>query len=126
MDKVDNIKELVSLVESGEINALNAYVILKQEEKMISEAIKLVQPLAISEADKYPEKSFKAFGAMIEKKNAASRWDYSNVQEWLLAKERLKQIETIAQVGGMDDSGNEIQRANKVLGNSTISITLEK
>lgn len=46
------------------------------------------------------------------------------VIETVVEKERLKQIETIAQVGGMDESGNEIQRAFKVPGKDTIAIKL--
>lgn len=117
-------KEIVRQVKEGEINALSIYVDLKRYEKELSEALKEIQDFAIEEANKYPEKSFKAFGAMIEKKSGASRWDYSEVREWNLAKERIKQIETIAQVGGMDDSGNEIQRAFKVPGKETIAIKL--
>jgi hypothetical protein len=47
------------------------------------------------------------------------------VDEWLKAKERVKQIETIAQVGGMDESGNEIPTAFKVEGSQTISISFK-
>lgn len=117
-------RELVKQVKEGEINALSIYVDLKRYEKELSEALKEIQDFAITEAEKYEGKSFKAFGALIEKKSGASRWDYSEVKEWLLAKERLKQIETIAQVGGMDESGNEIQRAFKVPGKDTIAIKL--
>lgn len=119
-------KELSEGVLNGDLNALSVYIDLKRFEKDLAEAIKEVQGFAIQEAEKYPEKSFEAFGASVEKKNGTSRWDYSNIREWNLAKERLKQIEVIAQVGGMDESGNEIPKAFKIEGKPTISISFKK
>jgi hypothetical protein len=119
-----DFKDIVKQVKEGDLNALSIYVDLKRYENELTDALSQIKDFALDEASKYPEKTFKAFGAIIEKKSGASRWDYSQVTEWNLAKERLKQIETIAQVGGMDDSGNEIQRAFKVPGKDTIAIKL--
>ena len=110
-------------VLNGELNALSTYIALKRQQMALGSALDAIKDLATDEANKYPEKTFKAFGATIEKKSGASRWDYSGVEEWIKAKERIKQIETISQVGGMDESGNEIQKAFKVSGPSTIAIS---
>lgn len=120
-----DFNEIIKQVKDGELNSLSIYVDLKRFEKGLKDALDTIKPFAEEEASKYPEKTFKAFGATIEKKSGASRWDYSGVSEWVATKERLKQIETIAQVGGMDESGNEIQRAFKVPGKDTIAISLE-
>ena len=68
---MENYIQLSQQVVSGDVDALKAYIQLKQAEKEIAEAIKVVQPLAIDEADKYSGKTFQAFGAIIEKKNGA-------------------------------------------------------
>ncbi len=111
-----DFNEIIKQVKDGELNSLSIYVDLKRFEKGLKDALDTIKPFAEEEASKYPEKTFKAFGATIEKK--------SGVKEWVSTKERLKQIETIAQVGGMDESGNEIQRAFKVPGKDTIAISL--
>jgi hypothetical protein len=120
----DFLDEMVNGVERGEMNPLSVYIDLKRLEEQLEAVKERVKPLMMEEVNKYPEKSFKAFGAIIEKKAGASRWDYSNVKEWLYAKQRLVDIEAIAKVGGFDESGNEIQRAHKVQGKETIAVKL--
>ncbi len=117
---------LAGRVKEGDMNALKIYVRLKRDADELSKAMAIVQPLAIDEAEKYKEKSFKAYGAVIEKKNAAGSWDYSMVSAWNAAKERLKWVEKMAQAGGSADadSGEIIEKAVKIEGKSTIAIKL--
>lgn len=118
--------EIAQKVEDGEVNALKEYIELKRLSNSLSDALTVIQPLAIDEADKYKEKSFKAFGAIVEKKNAAGSWDYTGVAAWNAAKERLKWVEKMAQTGGAadSDSGEIIEKAVKIEGKSTIAIKL--
>ena len=118
-------EELVKGALNGDLNPLYVFIEFKKYESELKEAMEKIKSLAIYEADKYPEKSFKAFGASIEKKSGAARWDYSHIQQWIEAKARLNQIETIAKVGGMDESGNEIERAFKNEGSQTIAISFK-
>lgn len=123
-----NYAEISDQVVNGEINALKAFVELKMAAAELDSALKIIQPLAIDEASNYPEKSFKAFGAVIEKRNAASSWDYSGVTAYQQAKERLKYIEKVAQAGGGFDATTteEIGKAVKIEGKATIAISLPK
>lgn len=122
------IIELALSVQAGDCDPLSAYVELKKIEAELEQAIKIVQPLAINEADKWKEKSFKAFGAIIEKKSAACRWDYSNVAAYNHAKAKLEYIQKIAQAGGGFDAETteQVEAAIKIEGKATISIKLPK
>lgn len=118
--------KLSQQVMQGELNPLATYIDLKRSLDECSEAIKQIQDLAIDEALKYPERSFKLNGAVIEKRNTPSTWDYSNCQPHKEAKERLKYIEQLAQIGGMDESGNEVPRAVKIEGRQSIAVKILK
>lgn len=118
--------KLSQQVMQGELNPLATYIDLKRSLDECSEAIKQIQDLAIDEALKYPEKSFKLNGAMIEKRNSLATWDYSNCQPYKEAKERLKYIEQLAQIGGMDESGNEVPKAVRIEGRQSIAVKLLK
>ena len=113
-------------VEQGNVNPLEAYVELKAIENTLKEVMAKVQPLAITEADKYNEKSFKAFGAVIEKRSAPATYDMSHINAYLTAKEKVKYIETIAKAGGGIDpeTGQEIEKAIRVEGKSTIAVKI--
>lgn len=125
-ERVLSFSEIAENVENGEVNALKEFISLKRQGNDLAEALKIIQPLAIDEAEKYPQKSFKAFGAIVEKKNAAGTWDYSVVSAWNAAKERLEWVQKMAQAGGSADaeSGEIIEKAIKIEGKSTIAIKL--
>lgn len=118
--------EITSNVLTGEANALRAYIELKREGDAIAEALKQIQPMAIAEAEKYPEKTFKAFGATVEKRSAAATWDFSTCAAYEQAKKRLKYIEEIAKAGGGYDAETteEIGKAIRIEGKSTIAVKL--
>jgi len=112
----------------GNLNPLEVYIDLKAELIELEAAIKQVQDLAISEADKYAEKSFKYNGAIIEKRSSPAIWDYSECMAYHQAKERLKYIEKIAQAGGGadTDSGEVINRAIRIEGRAGIAVKFPK
>lgn len=120
-----NIQQTLQDIADGNTNPLQAYIQFKKLEKELESAIKTTQADAINEAAKYPEKSFKAFGAVIEKRNAPSKWTYDHISAWTSAKENLKRIETLAQAGGAVDeqTGEVIDRAIKVHGKAGIALT---
>jgi len=125
------IMELLQLAlsaKSGDCDPLSAYVELKKIEDELNQALKMVQPLAIDEAEKWKEKSFKYAGAIIEKKSAASRWDYSHIPAWQTAKSKLTYVEKIAQAGGGydEETTEQIEKAVKIEGKSTIAVKLVK
>lgn len=121
-----NFLELAEQVRSGDADALKAYIQLKKAEEDLKQAFTVIQPLAIDQADKYEGKTFQAFGAQIEKKSAAGKWDYSHISAWKDAKEKVTYVEKIAQAGGGVDlkTGEQIDRAIKIEGKSTIAVKL--
>lgn len=123
-----DLKELIQDVQQGRLNALQKYVELKEMQSEIEDALKSIQPLAIDEADKYPEKSFKMYGALIEKRAAPATWDYANCLAYQQAKKRLKYIEDIAKAGGGadTDSGEIIDKAFKIEGKANIAVKILK
>jgi len=124
--KTLSFAELAEKAQAGEINVLKNFIELKRLKDSLEGALSIIQPLAIDEAGKYPEKSFKAFGAIIEKRSGPSTWDYSQVAAYQAAKERLKWVEKMAQTGGAADSesGEIIEKAIRIEGKTTIAIKL--
>jgi hypothetical protein len=113
-------------VKEGNVNALEAYITLKAAMADLEKALKDVQELAIDEASKYGQKSFKAFGANVEVRNGAGRWNYANVKAHSQLTEQLKYIEKMAQAGGgVTLDGEVIEPAVKVEGKSTIAISFK-
>lgn len=119
----------------GKSDPIEAYVNLKRLEKILGECVKSVQPLAIKESyEKYHEKTFDAFGARIEKKMSAGRWDFSKIKEWNDSKVILQSIEDRAKASyqsnlkGMlmtdENTGEIIQPASFNDGSETISIKI--
>lgn len=119
--------EYAKEVKEGNINPLEAYIILKSALTDLEKALKEIQDLAIDEANKYGQKSFEAFGAKVEVRNGASRWDYSQVQVWKHLKDQLTTIEKLAQLGGQVyvETGEPIEQATKVHGRETIAISFK-
>lgn len=126
----EQIHLMVAQVLEGSEPALKSYIELKKLEKTVTEAIKQVQDLALDEADKYGQKSFSAFGAKVELKSGASRWDFSNVHHVLSAKETLKKFEELAKIAATssdpiyDSDGLQVEPATKIEGKSTLAVTL--
>ena len=93
------IQELTNLAQSvidGEQDALKVYIELKRIETKLKEVMPLVEPLAYEAASHWSEKTFVVMGAEIQKKNAAGKWDYSNIPQYAKAKEQVKSIEELA------------------------------
>ena|SRR3990167_5019391 len=87
------ILEIAENATSGSINSLKAYIDLKRIEKTVDLALKAVNDSAINEAKKYNSKSFSAFGAAIEIRSNAGKWNFEHIPEWAKLKEELKNIE---------------------------------
>jgi len=120
------ILSLALAAQNGDCDALSAYIELKRIEDELNNALKIVQPLAINEADKYAGKQFSAFGAIIEKKSAPATYKYSG--SVLKLQEKLKAWQEKAKVGTFvdEESGEIIEKAVKIEGKSTIAVKLQK
>ena len=133
MTSID-IYELKNSALAGETNALSAYVVLKEFEKDVSDALEELKELALEEAKTYEEKTFEVFGAKITVKNGAGRWKFDHIQDWNTAKNELSEIEKAAKqayqnqgVGIMSIRDGEIvEAADYTEGKEQISVTLSK
>lgn len=88
--------QLVQDVLDGNESALKAYGVLKQTENLIKDCLDQVKDLALEEAAKHPEKTFKDHDFIFERRNGAARYSFTHIAEWKQAKEDLKAIETKA------------------------------
>lgn len=127
------ILKIADDAQQGLCDPLTAYIELKRIEKILSDCLKLTQPLAVQEADKNPEKSFIVGDVKVEKRRSAGKWDYSGIEQWNRQKEAMKEIEELskqafqAQAKGRnltitDMDGVIIQPASFIEGSDTIAI----
>ena len=96
MDIISGIVTKVQKAEDGDIDPLLAYVELKRIAKVLEESLKQIQPLALAEANKYGQKSFKAFGYSITLKANPGQWKYDQCPDVLTASENLKALQESA------------------------------
>lgn len=124
INTVDPI-EIAGLVTAGEINPLEAYVILKKMQSQTELAIKQIQDLAIQEGLKYGEKSFKAFDAKIEMRSSPATFKFS--EAITQQEERLKLLKEQSKLGEFADpnTGEIIGKAVKIEGKQTISVSFK-
>lgn len=82
--------QVIESVRQGETNPLEVLVILKAFEKATERILKEVRENYVRESEKYPEKSFEAFGAKLEKAEVGTTYDYSVCNDPIY--NRLKQV----------------------------------
>lgn len=81
--------EIINLVEEGEIDALKLKVYIAQIKKAVEKIEKGIESHAISEAEKYGQKNFSAFGYNISFRETA-KYDYSGCDNWLRLEKEIK------------------------------------
>lgn len=118
------ISKITKEAKEGESNPLEAYIILKGLEIELKEALTELQGLAITEAQKYPEKRFNAFGAVIERKSSPAQFDFKHIKTITDLEERVKGLKEKAKIGTFvdDETGELIDKAFKIEGKETIAI----
>jgi len=87
------INGIVSDVEIGRVNPLDAFAIFKKMETIFNEAKKQIDTLAIDEAEHYGLSTFSHNGQKFEVRNGATRFSFKGIKEWEDANENLKSIE---------------------------------
>ena len=76
-------EDIFDLVNSGEINPLNAYLFLKSLAEYVNAALNVLKPDAFNELDKYRKEGGYDFnGVKVEISQAPRRFDYSNDSRW--------------------------------------------
>ena len=87
------INGIVSDVEVGRVNPLDAFAIFKKMESLFNEAKKQIDALAIEEAEHYGQSTFSHNGQKYEVRNGATRYSFKGIQEWEEKNAELKAIE---------------------------------
>lgn len=89
----DIVVGLIDRVENGEVNALVAYAEIKKLLDLYTNAKLQVEPLAMEEAEKYPDNTFTEGGFIFERRAGGSSYSYKHIPEWAEAERNKKQIE---------------------------------
>jgi hypothetical protein len=130
---VDQIAAMAAAVEDGNENALSAYVDFKRIEKVLEASMKQVFDEALTEANKYSEKSFGCNGAEVTKKSNPGKWDYKSCPRVVVLAEQTKDAQEQAKVAytqsqkGMlviDDEGCVIEPASYTSGGDGLAIKI--
>lgn len=88
----NTITSVVDSVKNGILDPLDAFAVFRELEKKFNEAKKEIDELAISEAEKY-DKTFQRGSIQFTRVDGRKTYDFSNIQEWVKAKEHLTKIE---------------------------------
>lgn len=89
----DQLDFVVEGVLSGAYDPLDAFALIKRLEKMFYNAKENISDLALKEAEEYPQNSFVKNGFTFTKKKGARTFKFDEIEEWVKAKENLKNIE---------------------------------
>ena len=120
------IEALVSDVDLGYKNALEAYQILTEAEKLIKAAKDKLLEDAIDEYEKYGEKTIQFNGFKVSKTQSA-RYDYKHITAWVDLKSRLVNLEELAKVANNQneaiilDTGEVVEPAKKTYSKESLS-----
>lgn len=71
------VKGVVNSVKNGDANPLEVLVMLRAVEAAAEEIREEIQENVVREADKYAEKKFERYGAVIEKSEVGTKYNYS-------------------------------------------------
>jgi len=105
---------LIEAVRNGELNPLELYGKAKEIEDLAQKVKIEVQSLAIEEAEKRTEKTFNFGNFKVTKVEGRRMIDYSNIEEYQIAKANLKEIEdkykqvALSSLTSLDESTGEI------------------
>lgn len=126
-----------AVMNEGTLDALDGYVQLKRMEQQVEEALIALKGKAMERAGTYGKGEHEAYGAVIQCKAGAGRWDfkglpwYASIDALRKAKEEMAKAAYNAQQKMQPlphdlETGEEIQPAVYVAGAETISISLKK
>jgi cell fate (sporulation/competence/biofilm development) regulator YlbF (YheA/YmcA/DUF963 family) len=103
----EKISTAVQAAIDGNASALEAYALIKQYEKDVTEFIaaakKQVEEEAIKESEKYPSKTFEHQGFKFERRQGRAMYDYKEVSAWAKYKEKLASIESLAKLAAQSN-----------------------
>lgn len=122
------IEMLVTAVEDGVINGLEAFIVFKKLETLFKEAKAKIDEYAQEEADKYSEKTFTINGVQITKKDGSARLQYNEddicakLSEQLKARQELVKLATKSKTTIFDEEGVEVPKVSTKFDKSSLII----
>jgi hypothetical protein len=128
---IEEIQKILTDVEEGNLNALDAYIQLNEVSKRLTKVKSLIYDEAINEAEKFGEKTFNYHGKTITRKAAAGRWDFKGLQGYEELKSKIKETEALHKqayqmlIKGkqvIDDNGEIVEPAKYTAGKDTLMI----
>ena len=127
-----NVEQITNQVHEGNLNALDAFIALKESKKEIEAALKEIEEDALLEASKYGAKTFDHAGWKIQLKDGSRRWNFKECQSWNTAKETLTEVEATLKAAyqagernlhAVTEDGEELELPQVTYSKSSISIT---
>jgi hypothetical protein len=121
---------MIEAVRNGQMDALELYTKSKEISDIASKVQKEVQELAIEEAENRTEKTFNYGQYKVTKVEGRRMIDYSDIEEWAIAKANLKEIEdkykhvALSSVASLDENTGEILK-RPIITFSKTSITIK-
>jgi hypothetical protein len=123
------LAQFIENVELGNFSAIECLGRFKEFENALVKAKKCIEEQAIEEAEKHTEKTFKLGDFKVTKVEGRRMIDFSDIEEWRIAKDNLKEIEdkykqvALSSLTSLDQSTGEIlQRPIITFSKSSISI----
>ena len=120
------IQSMQDDVDLGYKNALEAYQILTEAEKLIKEAKANILEQAIDEYEKYGEKTIDYNGFKVSKTQSA-KYKYEHITAWADLKGQLTNVEELAKLAEKQgqtiilDSGEIVDPAKKTYSKESLS-----
>lgn len=90
------IRELENKALDGEIDELHAYIECSKIKSMAESSMKNLKQYALSEFEKYGEKTVDAYGCQIQK-SQSGRYSYNHLSSWVDLNGQIKAIEKQSQ-----------------------------
>ena len=92
-DIISYCEETQRGVELGDMNALDGFAEMRAVIAAAQDALKVIDPLAITEAEKHHEKTFEHAGLTFTRTDGKRSFGYDHLKEWGEAKKALASIE---------------------------------
>jgi len=129
---INELTRLYHTWEGGHIDALAAYIAFDRIANVAADFRELLKDNALTEAEKWSEKTFKYMGVEVQKKAGPGRWDFKGVKAWAEAKANLSAIEERAKAAAemylkfgtqaVSEDGELIEGARYTAGKDTLAI----
>jgi hypothetical protein len=127
----ETISEAVVRVQEGMSDPLEIYAYLKDLEKHLKISIDNVKEHALTEAEKFEDKTFEHLGLNFELRNGKSTYKFDHIDLWKDKKAELKRLEDIAKaslkngsVAIDSDTGEEIPPAKVSFSKDSLIVKL--